>query len=90
MAGASRSTGTAAVEVSVHNEGPSAVDVRAIVHGDGVVDHGLSLAPGETATLPAPTGAPIEVYAPSGSATALAGDGPLFVVRDGSVLVAVG
>lgn len=88
MAGASRSTGTEAVELSVHNEGPSAVDVRVVRHADGVVSETLTLAPGETGSVSAPRGAPVGVYAPAGSATALATAGALFVVRDAGVLVA--
>ena len=87
MAGASRSTATEFVEVAVHNEGPSAVGVQALVHGDSVVVRSIPLESGETGTLTAPTGTPVEVHSAAGTATALASLGAFFVVRDGRVLV---
>lgn len=87
MAGASRPAATEYVEVAIHNEGPSVVDVRAVVHGDGVVVHSMALEGGETGTLSAPTGSPVEVHAPVGTATTLAAHGAFFVVREGRVLV---
>ena len=88
MAGASRPAATESVELAVHNEGSSAVEVRAVVHGDGVVVRTLSLSPGETGAVAAPAGAPVEVHTPHGTATAVAAPGALFVVREGRVLVA--
>jgi hypothetical protein len=88
MPGASRPVSTEPVEMAVHNEGPSAVEVRGVVHGDGVVVRELPLSPGETDALSAPAGAPVEVHTPAGFATAMAAPGALFVVRDGGVLVA--
>ena len=87
MAGASRSAASEYVEVTVHNEGPSAADVRAVVHGDSMVVHSMALDGGETWTVSAPTGTPVEVHSPGGTATALAARGAFFVVREGRVLV---
>lgn len=87
MAGASRSAASESVEVAVHNEGPSVADVRVVVHGDGVVVHSIALSDGDTATITAAAGRPVEVHSPGGTATAMAARGAFFVVRDGGVLV---
>ena len=88
MAGASRPAATDSVELAVHNESSSAVEIRALVHGDRVVARTLSLSPGETGAVAAPAGVAVEVHTPHGAATAVASPGALFVVREGRVLVA--
>lgn len=88
MAGASRPATADAVELMVHNEESSTVDVRTVVHADSVSVYPLTLSSDETGSITAPAGVPVEVHAPGGTATALAHHGALFVVRDGRVLVA--
>jgi hypothetical protein len=74
--------------VLVHNEGPAAATVRIVVHAAGVTTESVTLSPGESHRLEGPIEAPVEVLAHEGMATAFGGHDPLFVVRDGSVLVA--
>lgn len=88
MAGASRPSSGETRGLVVHNEGPSAVTVRIIVHAPGVAAESVSLSAGETHRLAESVEAPVEVHTRDGMATAFGGHDPLFVVRDGTVLVA--
>lgn len=72
---------------TVHNAGSEPVGVRVVVHGDVVTATALTLDPGESHAVSSSRGDSIEIYTRSGSATAPAASGPLFVVRDGRVLV---
>jgi hypothetical protein len=88
MAGASRPTAGPTRGLVVHNEGPSTATVHIVVHADGVPTESVTLAAGETHALDEAVEAPVEVHTSGGTATAFGGHDPLFVVRDGSVLVA--
>ncbi len=72
----------------IHNEGPSTATVRIVVSAAGVSTETVRLAPGETHALAEPIESAVEVHTHDGMATASGGDDPLFVVRDGSVMVA--
>lgn len=88
MAGASRPTPGQPRGLVVHNEGPSTVTVRIIVHTAGISAESVTLPPGETHRFDGAVDAPVEVHTRDGMATAFGGHDPLFVIRDGSVLVA--
>jgi hypothetical protein len=88
MAGASRPASKPSRGPLVHNEGPSTATVRIVVHVAGVSTETVTLAVGETHALTDHVEAPVEVHTSGGMATALGGNDPLFVVRDGSVMVA--
>ncbi|MEF8809167.1 hypothetical protein [Natronomonas sp.] len=88
MARASRPMADPSRGLLVHNEGPSTTDVHIVVHAAGVSTETVTLTAGETHTLAEPVDAPVEVHTNGGMATAFGGNDPLFVVRDGSVMVA--
>jgi hypothetical protein len=88
MAGASRPTAGPTRGPVVHNEGPSTVTVHIVVHAAGVRTESVTLAAGETHALDDAVEAPVELHTSDGMATAFGGHDPLFVIRDGSVLVA--
>lgn len=88
MAGASRPTPEQPRGLVIHNEGPSTVTVRIIVHAAGISAESVTLSAGETHRLDGAVDAPVEVHTKGGMATAFGGHHPIFVIRDGSVLVA--
>jgi hypothetical protein len=88
MAGASRPTAGTARGLIIHNEGPSTATVHIVVHADGVPTESVTLAAGETHRFDGAVDASVEVHTKGGMATAFGGHDPLFVIRDGSVLVA--
>ncbi|MFT4885303.1 MAG: hypothetical protein ACI8U4_002825 [Natronomonas sp.] len=71
----------------VHNEGPSTTSVHIVVHAADVSPETVTLAPGETHTLAESIEAAVEVHTTDGMATAFGGNAPIFIVRDGSVIV---
>ncbi|MFQ3320637.1 MAG: hypothetical protein ACI8UR_002312 [Natronomonas sp.] len=88
MARAGRRDATGPTEPTVHNEGPSTATIRIVVHDDGVSAESVTLDAGDSHTITVPSGVPIEVHAANGTVTANATRAPLFIVREGRVLVA--
>lgn len=88
MVYARRSESLHHAEPTVHNDGETTVSVGVRVHDDDVAVRLIVLDPGESTTVSAPPHSTVEVHTPDGSATAPASGSPLFVVRDGSVVVA--
>lgn len=88
MAKAGRRLTTGPNEPTVHNEGPGAVRVQVVVDGDNVSIETVELEPGESHEIPARPGTRVEVHTGQGTATALVTRAPIFLVRDGRVLVA--
>lgn len=78
---------TDAAGATVHNARPATTAVRVVVGREGGVGEALELAPEESHTVAIPDGAYVEVHTEEGTAAAPAAESPLFVVRDGRVLV---
>lgn len=79
----------ATAEATVHNDGSEPVGVRVVVHGDGFDVEAVSLHPGDSHVLTVAPGASVEIHTGDESAAAPAEGDPIFVVRDGGVVVAL-
>lgn len=88
MAKAGRRLTTGPNEPTVHNEGPGTARVQVVVDGDSVSTESVRLDPHESHEIQAQPGTRVEVHTGQGTATALATRAPIFLVRDGRVLVA--
>lgn len=87
MARANRAGATPREGPTVHNEGPTPVTVRIVVRADTTDAESVTLDAGASRAVGTPPTAVVEVHAADGSAAAEANTDPLFVVREGHVLV---